>query len=176
MDLVNGLHVVITFKNKVFSYGDAYEVLPEIIREMYFAAKLDKPNIPIWTHCPSSREIQLTMMQEHLLVVASIAPNATGEKVHIHLWIYGLQNINMLFDAWWKSFNRNMRKKHYISSSGNPIFIEPVKDGVDQMLRDHDDMHSYYEPLVKYMKRQSNCLMGYFHTKNNPNFLYHYSK
>ena len=177
MDLVNGVHIVITFSPKIFSYGDAYEVLPEIIRELYLSTSTDKPIVPIWTIAPTAGQVQLTMMQNHLLVVASIAPNENPEKVHAHLWVYGLHNINLDSSKWRKAFDRNMRKKKYIASKGSPIFIEPVTDNIDQMIRDRDsDLYDYYEPVVQYIKNKSSNLMGYFRQKNNPNLLFHYSK
>ena len=178
-DLVNGVHMVITFKPKVFSWGDAYEALPKIIKNLYFACCKDKSTIALWTEPPTAKDLQLTFIQDDLLVVASIAPHVkTPDKVHCHLWVYGLHNTKLTFDQWWKTFNRNMRLEKYISSDGNPIFVEPVKDEIDNFLQDDgSEMSSFYEPLVKYITKKSNTnLMGYFRQKNNPNFLYHYSK
>ena len=178
-DLVNGLHLVITYRPKVFSYGDAYEALPKIVKNLYFACCKDKVTIPIWSKAPDAKHLQLTFMQGDLLVVASIAPHiTTPDKVHTHLWVYGLQDSKLSFHEWWDTFDRNMRKEKYISSSGNPIFVEPVKDQIDDLLRDSgNEMSSYYEPIVQYIKKKSsNNLMGYFRQKNNPHFLYHYSK
>lgn len=176
-DLVNGVHMVITFKPKVFSWGDAYEVLPKIIENLYFACCKNKSTIALWTEPPSAKDLQFTFIQDNLLVVASIAPHVkTPDKVHCHLWVYGLHNTKMKFKEWWNAFNWNMRLEKYISSGGSPIFVEPVTDEIDNFYQDNTTEMSSYEPLAKYISSKKRNLLGYFRQKNNPCFLYHYSK
>jgi len=67
-----------------------------------------------------------------------------------------------------------MRSLKCVSSSGSPIYYEPVKDPVDRCIRDNGSSF-YYKPLIEYVSRRNYpSLMNYFDERNNKNFIYHY--
>lgn len=176
MDLVNGLHIVITFKPRDFSYGDAYEVLPEIIKTFYKVSDSKVESISLTQKVPDASDLKVSSFNRRLLVVSSISPNEDGRKYHIHIFLYGVHQFNMNFTKWQKCLDRELRKIKSISSSGSPIRIDLVQDEIDYWIRKHDNcLGDDFQPLVNYItSKQSGTLMGYFRDRNNPKFTYHY--
>lgn len=175
--LTNGIHIVITFSPKSFSYGDAWEQLTSIIKFYYEASGLDNlltSNLCHVSEVPNNSDLEVTFIANYSLIVFSIAPNKSGEKYHLHTYIYGIHNYKGTWDQWKKKFDRKLRSLKCISSTGSPIYYEPVTDPVDRCMRDNTS-RNYYEPLIEYIsKRKYPSLMNYFADKNNKNFLYHY--
>jgi len=171
--LVNGIHLVITFSPKSFGYGEVWQELSNIIRFYYESCGV---------HCqsahtgkmPSNDDLEATFIAGYSFMVFSIAPNKTGEKYHCHIFIYGIHNYDGTWDGWKKKFDRKMRSLKCVSSSGAPIYYEPVKDPIDRCIRDNVS-NNYYKPLIEYASnRNYPSLMNYFDEKNNKNFIYHY--
>jgi len=175
-DIVNGLHIVITFQPREFSFGEAYEVLPNIIQTFYKASGSSVKSIDITQKIPDAADIRVCMFNRKLLVVSSIAPNSDGKKYHIHIFLYGIHQYNMDFNKWKKSVDRELRKLKTISSSGSPIKIDQVTDEIDYWIRRYNNsLGDDYQPLVNYItSNKSENLMGYFRDRNNPKFVYHY--
>lgn len=176
MDLVNGLHIVITFKPRDFSYGDAYEVLPEIIKAFYNAAGSRVNTISLTQKTPNASDLKICAFNRRLLVVSSIAPNEDSRKYHIHIFLYGVHQFNMKFTKWKKYVDRELRKLKSISSTGSPVRIDIVNDEIDYWIRRYDNcLGDEYQPLVNYIKsNKSGNLIGYFKDRNNPKFTYHF--
>lgn len=176
MDIVNGLHIVITFKPRDFSHGDAYEVLPEIIKIFYKASGSNIDSISLTQKIPDACSLKTCAFNRRFLVVSSIAPNNDNRKYHIHIFLYGVHQFNMDYSKWKKYVDRELRKLKSISSSGSPVRIDPVKDEIDYWIRRHDNcLGDNYQPLVNYIRsNKSGNLMGYFKDRNNPKFTYHY--
>lgn len=176
MDIVNGLHIVVTFKPRDFSYGDAYQVLPDIIRSFYKSAGSEVNLISLTQNTPDACDLKMCAFNRRFLVVSSIAPNSDYRKYHIHIFLYGVHQFNMDYNKWKKHVDRELRKLKSISSSGSPIRIDPVRDEIDYWIRQHNNcLGDDYQPLVNYIKsNKSDNLMGYFKDRNNAKFTYHY--
>jgi hypothetical protein len=176
MDIVNGLHIIITFKPRDFSYGDAYEVLPEIIKAFYKALGSTVNTISLTQKTPDASDLKICMFNRRLFALSSIAPNEDARKYHIHIFLYGVHQFNMEFTKWTKCVDRELRKLKSISSSGSPIRIDIVNDEIDCWIRKYDNcLGDDYQPLIKYItSSKSGNLMGYFKDRNNPKFTYHY--
>jgi len=171
--LVNGIHLVITFSPKSFSYGEVWQELSNIIRFYYEACGV-QCQTKHTGNMPHNDELETTFIAGYSFMVFSIAPNKTGEKYHCHIFIYGIHNYNGTWDEWKKKFDRKMRSLKCVSSSGAPIYYEPVKDPVDRCIRDNVSS-DYYKPLIEYVsQRNYPSLINYFDEKNNKNFIYHY--
>jgi hypothetical protein len=172
--LVNGVHIVITFAPKNFTEGDVWEQLPSIIRFYYEALGESKIKPCVATRRPTSTGLELSFIAGYSLMVFSIAPNKSDEKYHCHCFIYGIHNHQGTWSGWQKKFDRSMRTLKCISSTGHPVYYEPVKDQVDAEMRENYS-NDYYQPLVDYINdRKEPSLMNYFSSKNNKNFVYHY--
>lgn len=176
MDIVNGLHIVITFKPRDFSYGDAYEVLPDIIRSFYKSVGSKVDLISLTQNAPDACDLKISAFNRRLLIVSSIAPNSDFRKYHIHIFLYGVHQFNMDYSKWKKYVDREIRQLKSVSSSGSPIRIDPVRDEIDYWIRKHDNcLGDDYQPLVNYItSNKSDNLIGYFKDRNNSKFTYHY--
>lgn len=172
--LVNGIHLVITFSPKSFSYGEVWQELSKIIGFYYQACGRQHCQTTHTTTIPTTDALETTFIAGYSFMVFSIAPNKSGEKYHCHIYIYGIQYYNGTWDEWRKKFDRSMRSLKCVSSSGSPIYYEPVKDPVDRCIRDNGSSF-YYKPLIEYVSRRNYpSLMNYFDERNNKNFIYHY--
>lgn len=170
----NGIHVVITFKPTTFSYGDIWEQLPNIISCYYSAIGVDTQELKTTSIIPTNRQLENTFIAGYSFMVFSIAPNKSGNKYHCHIYLYGAHNHQGTWNHWKSKFDRGIRALSCVSSSGTPVFIEPVKDQVDRKIRDNTS-NEYYQPLIEYIKtREHPSLMNYFDQRNNKNFIYHY--
>lgn len=174
--LVNGIHIVITFSPNNFTEGDVWEKLPSILQFYYEALGQSKIQTCLGNRAPTSNILETSFIAGYSLMVFSIAPNKSDEKYHCHCFIYGIHNHKGTWSEFKKKFDRSMRSLKCISSSGHPIYYEPVKDKVDAAIRDNYS-NEYYQPLVDYINdRKAPSLMNYFSSKNNKNFIYHYLK
>jgi hypothetical protein len=172
--LVNGIHLVLTFSPKTFSYGEVWQELSNIIGFYYEACGVSCQKTKSTNRMPDNDDLETTFIAGYSFMVFSIAPNKTGEKYHCHIYIYGIHNYDGTWDEWRKKFDRKMRSLKCVSSTGAPIYYEPVKDPVDRCIRDNTS-NNYYKPLIEYVsKRHYPSLMNYFDEKNNKNFIYHY--
>ena len=173
--LVNGIHLVFTFSPLTFSYGEVWEQLSNIIDIYYEAAGVKGKKVASHTlKMPNNEELETTFIAGYSFMVFSIAPNKSGEKYHCHCYIYGIHNYGGTWIEWKSKFDRNIRSLKCISSSGSPVYYEPVRDTVDTLIRQNKSSN-YYTPLVQYVsERKDPSLMNYFHEKNNKNFIYHY--
>jgi hypothetical protein len=176
MDIVNGLHITITFRPRDFSYGDAFEALPDIIRSFYKGAGENPKLINLTSKAPDSTDLRICFFNRRFLTVCSIAPNDDGRKYHIHIFLYGVHQYNIDFKRWGKIVDRELRKVRSISAKGNPFKINIVRDEIDYWIRRFDGcLGDDYQPLVNYISsNQSGNLIGYFKERNNKNFIYHY--
>lgn len=172
--LVNGIHLVFTFSPLTFSYGEVWEQLSNIIH-IYYESAGAKGKTPKHTaQMPTNSDLETTFIAGYSFMVFSIAPNQNGEKYHCHCYIYGIHNYGGTWAEWKNKFDRSMRSLKCISSSGSPIYYEPVKDPIDTLIR-RNESNNYYTPLVQYVsERKEPSLMNYFHSRNNKNFIYHY--
>jgi hypothetical protein len=172
--LVNGIHLVFTFSPLTFSYGEVWEQLSNIIDFYYEAAAVSGKATRTTARMPSNTDLEDTFIGGYSFMVFSIAPNQSGEKYHCHCYIYGIHNYSGTWVEWKNKFDRKMRSLKCVSSSGSPIYYEPVKDPIDTLIRKNES-NNYYTPLVKYVtERKEPSLMNYFHSRNNKNFIYHY--
>jgi hypothetical protein len=172
--LVNGIHMVITFSPKTFSYGEVWQELSTIVSFYYEACGVKCQTPKTTGNLPDNSDLEGTFIASYSFIVFSIAPNKTGDKYHCHIYIYGIHNYKGTWDEWKKKFDRKLRSMKCISSTGTPIYYEPVKDKVDRCIRDNETSN-YYQPLIEYVsKRNYPSLMNYFDERNNKNFIYHY--
>ena len=172
--LANGIHLVFTFSPKSFSYGEVWEQLQNIIGFYYQSCGVDRKETRTTNRMPFNDELENSFIAGYSFMVFSIAPNLSGEKYHCHCYIYGIHNYGGTWNIWKDKFDRKMRSLKCISSSGSPIWYEPVKDPIDALIRKNHS-NNYYAPLVQYVsERTEPSLMNYFHSKNNKNFIYHY--
>jgi hypothetical protein len=172
--LVNGIHLVFTFSPLTFSYGEVWEQLSNIIDIYYEAAGVKSKVTSHTPRMPNNGDLETTFIAGYSFMVFSIAPNQSGDKYHCHCYIYGIHNYGGTWVEWKNKFDRRIRSLKCISSSGSPIYYEPVKDPVDTLIRKNTS-NNYYTPLVQYVsERRDPSLMNYFHSKNNKNFIYHY--
>jgi len=170
--LVNGVHIVITFAPTEFSIGECYEKLPEITEIIYEASGSLRTKPSITTAAPNTDAFEYAAIARHPIVVYCIGGNKHNDKVHLHMWIYGIHNMELDTFKWIDAIDRSLRSLKVICSTGVPIFYEPAKDGVDQLYRQNWN----YSALVNYITKRSHpSLMNYFDQKNNKNFLYAYA-
>lgn len=170
--LVNGVHIVITFAPTEFSIGECYERLPEITEIIYEASGSFRTKPSITTAAPNTDAFEYAAIARHPIVVYCIGGNKHTDKVHLHMWIYGVHNMELDTFKWIDAIDRSLRSLKVICSTGVPIFYEPAKDGVDQLYRQNWN----YTALVNYITKRSHpSLMNYFDQKNNKNFLYAYA-
>ena len=176
MDIANGLHITITFKPRDFSYGDVFEVLPEIARSFYKGVGENPKVINLTEKMPDPTDLKVTIFNRRLLMVYSIAPNEDRRKYHLHIFLYGIHQYNMDFVKWNKIIDRQLRQIKSISSNGSPYKIDTVKDEIDYWIRRYDGcLGDDYQPIVNYISsNESGSLIGYFKERNNKNFIYHY--
>lgn len=172
--LVNGIHMVFTYSPRNFSFGDVWETIPQILDIYYESLEILNPQLAIRTKLPTPYELDKTFKNKHSFIVFCIAPNKSGEKYHLHSYVYGLHFLKGSWSEFKNKFDRRIRTLRCISSSGSPVSYSPVKDQIDQRIRENSSS-TYYQPLLEYIsKRESPSLMNYFYEKNNKTFFYHY--
>lgn len=171
-DLVNGLFVTITSTTKI-DYADAYELLEPIQRCFYEVFKLEPTNLKIKTSAPNLVDIDNIMFLGTFISVFSIGCNKTGDKVHIHAWVYNFHHYNMRYDKFTSKLTKNLRDIKGISRRNEfGIKLIPVNDPIDSELRKNNDDH---QVIVNYItQRNYGTLMNYLSFKNNKHFLYFY--
>ena len=178
-DLTNGLFVTINSTNKTFDYCDAYELLPQIHKVFYDV--LGKQHYALEQHfalqptptLPSKETLDTTFINQNLFSVYSIGINRTGEKTHIHLWIYNLHSFSQSWKQFTKKLTSGLKKLNGISKRNEfGIKIIPSYDSIDRKIRksNYDN-----QVLLDYVSnKEYDTLMHYFSTKNDKNFIYFY--
>ncbi len=170
LDLVNGLHLTITFADACVSPGDIYQIIPMIIKNLYSALGSPVECPVITTAQPSVSDLVNAQGDKKLFLVMCIAPNSNTLKYHLHAFVYNLHNFSVDFKCFFKAFDRSCRKIPGISSRGWPVFYSAVTDPIDKQIRKDG-----FEYLIDYIKkREYPSLMNYLHAKNSKDFLYHY--
>ena len=139
-DLINGLFITINTTNKTFDYCDAYELLPDIQKVFYDELGLEAYSLKPKTLPPRCEDLDTLFIMGNLFSVYSIGLNKTGDKVHIHLWIYNLHSINMSYKIFHKSITSGLRKLKGISRKNEfGIKIKPCIDNIDAVIRRSDN-------------------------------------
>jgi hypothetical protein len=172
LDLVNGLHLTVTFEDLCTSPGDIFKITPRIIENLYSSLGSFVQEPTITGRPPSARDLEKTQNDKKLLLVLCIAPNGNTIRHHLHAFVYFVHNFSMDFESFFKTFDRSSRQIPGISTRGWPIFYSAVTDPLDQLIRKKG-----LEYLASYIKkREYPSLMHYFDNKNSKNFLYHYEQ
>ena len=91
-DLINGLFLTINTTSNDFDYANAYELLPEVVSKFYECIGSKPFSLKPKTILPTKDDIEIICLGGQVLAVCSIGPNKTGEKTHIHMWIYNLHS------------------------------------------------------------------------------------
>lgn len=173
LDLVDGLFVTINSTNKLFDYADAYEMLPDIMQVFYDIIGQEPYELTPKTKSPSKSDLDFLFIMSNLLSVCSIGQNQTGDKVHLHLWIYNLHSFNIEYSIFRKKVLSGLKKLKNISKRNEfGIKLVPSYDRIDAMIRQSNYNN---QAIVNYINnRNYDTLMNYFSTKNNENFIYFY--
>lgn len=172
-DLINGLFLTINTTSKDFDYADAYELLPKIISKLYECIGSKpfslKPNIV----SPAKRDIDFVCIGSQVLAVCSIGLNKTGEKTHIHMWVYNLHSFNINYRTFCKDLTKKLKSLEGISKRNEfSVKLLPCTDPIDSQIRQSNYSNQI---IIDYIKnREYNTLMNYFATKNDKNFIYFY--
>lgn len=172
-DLVNGLFLTINTTSNDFDYANAYELLPSIVSKLYECVESKPFGLKPKTIAPTTKDIDICGIGKQLIVVCSIGLNRTGEKIHIHLWIYNLHLFNKNYDLFCKELNKKLKGLKGISKR-NEFSVKsiPCTDPIDKQVRECN--HSNQAVVDYIVNREYNTLMNYFSTKNNKNFIYFY--
>lgn len=172
LDLINGLHITVTFQDPNTSAGDIWKIIPSLTRKLYSAlGKPLKEDPEVTTFPPILADLELTDIAKELLLVFCIAPNKSTNRFHLHIFSYFVHNFSVDFKEFFKKFDRDCRALPGISKRGWPLFYSKCTDNLDQQIREEG-----LNALVGYIKnRQYPSLMHYFENKNSKNFLYHYA-
>jgi hypothetical protein len=171
LDLVNGLHLTITFADVCTSPGDIFKITPRIIENLYSSLGSFIRDPEITARPPSAADLEKTQDEKKLLLVLCIAPNSKTIRHHLHAFVYFVHNFSIDFESFFKTFDRKGRQIAGISTKGWPIFYSAVTDPLDQQIRKEG-----LDYLAQYIrKRDYPSLMHYFENKNSKNFLYHYA-
>lgn len=172
-DLVNGLFVTINTPNKSFDYCDAYELLPKIQKVFYDVLDQKPYSLKASSKLPIKNDLDTLFIMQNLFSVYSIGMNRTGDKVHLHLWIYNLHSFSMPYRKFCNSLTSGLRKLNGISKRNEfGVKILPCYDGIDAEIR-----RSNYnnQVIIDYVANKDyDTLMNYFSTKNDKNFIYFY--
>lgn len=171
LDLVNGIHVTITFNDHIMSQADIYKKLPDIVNAFYGATGIQEPHYCISTDKPTINDLNNTEENKGLLFVFAIHPNRNTSRCHLHCFCYFLHQHNVDFGSWKQDFERRIRALECVSSSGSPIYYTMVTDDLDSSIRKSNSL----EPLHDYIhKRTRPSLMHYFLHDKQGTLLYSY--
>ena len=172
-DLINGLFLTVNTTSNDFDYANAYELLPQIISKFYECIGSKpfslKPNIA----SPTKRDIDFVCIGSQVLAVCSIGLNKTGEKIHIHMWVYNLHSFNIDYRTFCKDLTKKLKSLKGISKRNEfSVKLLPCTDPIDSQIRQSNYSN---QVIIDYIKnREYNTLMNYFATKNDKNFIYFY--
>ena len=175
-DLINGLFLTINTTSSDFDYANAYELLPEVVSKIYECSGAD-PNfrsaLDPKTIIPHPRDLETISVLGMLLAVCSIGLNKTGEKTHIHMWIYNLHSFNKNYGTFCKELKKKLKGLKGISKRNEfSVKLVPCTDPIDRQIRQSNYNN---QVIIDYIRnREYNTLMNYFATKNNKNFIYFY--
>jgi hypothetical protein len=172
-DLINGLFLTINTKSKDFDYSNAYEILPEVVSKFYDCIGSKpfslKPNIV----APTKDNIDIVCIGGQVFAVCSIGLNKTGEKTHIHMWIYNLHSFHIDYGTFCKDLTRKLKGLKGISKRNEfSVKLVPCTDPIDLQVRQSNYNN---QVIIDYIRnKEYNTLMNYFATKNDKNFIYFY--
>jgi hypothetical protein len=172
-DLINGLFLTINTTSNDFDYANAYELLPEVISKFYECIGSKPFSLEPKTIAPNKDDIDIICIGGQVFAVCSIGLNKTGEKTHIHMWIYNLHSFNKNYATFCKELTKKLKGLKGISKRNEfSVKLVPCTDPIDSQIR-----HSNYnnQVIIDYIKnREYNTLMNYFATKNSKYFIYFY--
>lgn len=172
-DLINGLFVTINTPNKSFDYCDAYELLPKIQKVFYDALGREAYSLKANSKAPYCDDLDTLFVMGGLFSVCSIGMNRTGEKVHIHLWIYNLHSCSIAYKDFCKEVTTGLYKLKGISRRNEfGVKLKPCIDNIDADIRRNNGSNKV---IIDYITNKDyDTLMNYFATKNDKNFIYFY--
>lgn len=172
-DLINGLFVTINTPNKSFDYCNAYELLPKIQKVFYDALGREAYSLKAKSKAPCCDDLDTLFVMGDLFSVFSIGMNKTGEKVHIHLWIYNLHSHSLPYREFYKEVTKGLYKLKGISRRNEfGVKFKPCIDNIDAEIRRSNNSNKV---IIDYITNKDyDTLMNYFATKNDKNFIYFY--
>ena len=172
-DLINGLFLTINTTSNDFDYANAYELLPEVVSKFYECIGTKPFSLKPKTIIPNKDDIDIICIGGQVLAVCSIGLNKTGEKTHIHMWIYNLHSFNKNYATFCKELTKKLKGLKGISKRNEfSVKLVPCTDPIDSQIRQSNYNN---QVIIDYIKnREYNTLMNYFATKNNKNFIYFY--
>lgn len=172
-DLINGLFLTINTTSSDFDYASAYELLPEVVSKFYECIGSKPFSLTSTTTIPSKEDIDVISIGGQFLVVCSIGLNKTGEKTHIHMWVYNLHSFNKNYRNFCKELTKKLKGLKGISKRNEfSVKLVPCTDAIDAEVRKSNYNN---QVIIDYIRnREYNTLMNYFATKNNKNFIYFY--
>ena len=172
-DLINGLFLTVNTTSNDFDYANAYELLPEIISKFYECIGSKPFSLKSRSILPNKDDIDIICIGGQVLAVCSIGLNKTGEKTHIHMWIYNLHSFNKNYATFCKELTKKLKGLKGISKRNEfSVKLVPCTDPIDSQIRQSNYNN---QVIIDYIKnREYNTLMNYFATKNNKNFIYFY--
>lgn len=172
-DLINGLFLTINTTSNDFDYANAYELLPEVISKFYECIGSIPFSLMPKTIAPTKDDIDIICIGGQVLAVCSIGLNKTGEKTHIHMWIYNLHSFNKNYATFCKELTRKLKGLKGISKRNEfSVKLVPCTDPINSQIRQSNYNN---QVIIDYIKnREYNTLMNYFATKNNKNFIHFY--
>jgi len=172
-DLINGLFVTINTTNKSFDYCDAYELLPNIQKVFYDVSGQEYYSLKPNSKLPNKKNLDNLFIMRNLFSVYSIGLNKTGDKVHIHVWVYNLHNFSLPYTSFKKNVTSGLQKLNGISKRNEfGVKFVPCFDNIDRSIRDANYNN---QVIIDYVaNKEYDTLMNYFSTKNDKNFIYFY--
>jgi len=172
-DLINGLFLTINTTSNDFDYANAYELLPEVVSKFYECIGSKPFSLKPKTITPNKNDIDIICIGGQVLAVCSIGLNKTGEKTHIHMWIYNLHSFNKNYATFCKELTKKLKGLKGISKRNEfSVKLVPCTDPIDSQIRQFNYNN---QVIIDYIRnREYNTLMNYFATKNNKNFIYFY--
>ena len=172
-DLINGLFLTVNTTSADFDYANAYELLPEVVSKFYECIGSKPFSLKPKTIAPTKDDIDIVCIGGQVLAVCSIGLNKTGEKTHIHMWIYNLHSFNKNYGTFCKELTKKLKGLKGISKRNDfSVKLVPCTDPIDSQIRQSNYNN---QVIIDYIKnREYNTLMNYFATKNNKNFIYFY--
>jgi hypothetical protein len=172
-DLINGLFLTVNTTSADFDYANAYEILPEVVSKFYECIGSKSFSLKPKTIAPTKDDIDIVCIGGKVLAVCSIGLNKTGEKTHLHMWVYNLHSFNKNYGTFCKELTKKLKGLKGISKRNDfSVKLVPCTDPIDSQIRQSNYNN---QVIIDYIKnREYNTLMNYFATKNNKNFIYFY--
>ena len=171
--LINGLFLTINTTSNDFDYANAYELLPEVVSKFYECIGSKPFSLKPKSIIPNKDDIDIICIGGQVLAVCSIGLNKTGEKTHIHMWIYNLHSFTKNYATFCKELTKKLKGLKGISKRNEfSVKLVPCTDPIDSQIRQSNYNN---QVIIDYIRnREYNTLMNYFATKNNKNFIYFY--